>query len=139
MINTEPVTVFCLDSNIVSDILRHDENVLRNLEKETSLGNRLAICSIVYYEIERGLRVSGATKRLKDFHRLYESLLHLPLDDYAIDIAADIYVELHKGKQIEDADIFIAAIAMANDCVLATDNVKHFKRIQKLKFVNWRE
>jgi len=42
-----------------------------------------------------------------------------------------------KGAIIEDFDIIIASIAMANDCVLVTNNVKHFQRIENLTLENW--
>ena len=41
------------------------------------------------------------------------------------------------GKIIDDADLFIAACALANDAVLVTNNEKHFKRIKGLKLANW--
>ena len=38
----------------------------------------------------------------------------------------------------EDNDIYIAAIAMANDYTLVTANEKHFSRIEGLTYENWR-
>ena len=71
----------------------------------------------------------------------YESFPHLFLDraDVAtLEKVADIYAQLHKGQQIEDNDVYIAAIAIVNDCTLVTDNTRHFSRIAGLKIVNWR-
>ena len=48
------------------------------------------------------------------------------------------YNQLRNGRLIEDNDIFIAAMAMVNDCVLVTANEKHFNRIEGLRYVNWR-
>jgi tRNA(fMet)-specific endonuclease VapC len=42
-----------------------------------------------------------------------------------------------KGKIIEDFDILIASIAFVNHCVLITNNVEHFKRIDDLQIQNW--
>ena len=42
-----------------------------------------------------------------------------------------------EGNIIEDFDILIASIAMANNCVLVTNNEKHFSRIEGLKIENW--
>ena len=48
--------------------------------------------------------------------------------------------ELEKeGKIIDDADLFIAACALANKLILVTNNEKHFGRIENLKLENWRE
>ncbi len=54
-----------------------------------------------------------------------------------IEKAADIYVQLHKGNQIEDNDIYIGKIALVNNCTLVTANTRHFERIEGLKIVNW--
>ena len=42
-----------------------------------------------------------------------------------------------KGKIIEDFDILIASIAFINHCVLITNNVEHFNRIDDLQIQNW--
>jgi len=133
---------YLLDSNAVSDILCGRENVVKRLKNAIRAGVEIAICSIVYYEIERGLKASGSFKKLRVFYDLYESLPHIYLDREnlnSISKSSDIYVELHKGKQIEDNDVYIAAIAMVNDYTLITDNLKHFGRINGLRIENWRD
>ena len=52
--------------------------------------------------------------------------------------AAEIYVALHRGQQIEDNDIYIAAAALVNSCTLVTANDKYFLRIDGLNVENWR-
>jgi tRNA(fMet)-specific endonuclease VapC len=42
-----------------------------------------------------------------------------------------------QGKPLDDADLFIASCALANDLVLVTNNEKHFKRVKGLKWENW--
>lgn len=42
-----------------------------------------------------------------------------------------------EGNIIDDADLFIAASALASGAVLVTNNEKHFKRIKDLKIENW--
>ena len=130
--------LYCLDSNAVSDIQRKSYNVLTQLEKEIINGNEIAICSVVYYEIVRGLKAVGAKTKLKEFLEMYEKCIHLPLDMRVIEKAIEIYLSLHKGQQIEDNDIYIAAASIVNDCVLVTANERHFSRIEGLKYVNWR-
>lgn len=72
--------------------------------------------------------------------RIYnnDEVLKLPLDYAAMEKAAEIYVALHRGQQIEDNDIYIAATAIVNGCTLVTANDKHFSRISDLKVENWR-
>jgi len=55
-----------------------------------------------------------------------------------LDNAAQIYSELKaKGELIEDADILIAAICLSIKYVLATNNAKHFEKINGLVVENW--
>ncbi|MDN3511713.1 MAG: type II toxin-antitoxin system VapC family toxin [Candidatus Jettenia sp. CY-1] len=42
-----------------------------------------------------------------------------------------------KGTIIDDFDILIASIAIANNCILATNNTDHFERIEGLHIQNW--
>ena len=133
---------YLLDTNVVSDFLRNDKNVVQNMENAISNGDEIYICSIVYYEIVRGLKAAGKFKRLREFNTFYENYDKLYFDRENFEVvekAIEIYVQLHKGKQIEDNDIFIAATAIVNDCTLVTANVKHFERIEGLKLTNWRE
>ena len=37
------------------------------------------------------------------------------------------------GNIIADMDLMIASIAIENDCVLLSNNIKHFQRIQNLE------
>ena len=132
---------YCLDSNVVSDILRKQPDIMEHLVKALDNGDKLFISSIVYYEIVRGLKAAGKTRMLKDFQELYEKLNHLYLDQEdltTIKKAIDIYIQLRKGQNIEDNDIYIAAISIVNGCTLVTANTRHFGRVEGLNFVNWR-
>ena len=130
---------YCLDSNVVSDILRGEPSVMRHFKAAEENNDRLFIPSIVYYEIVRGLKAAGKTQKLLAFHFLYRDSEHLSLDMDAIDKAVDIYIQLRKGQNIEDNDIYIAAISMVNGCTLVTANTRHFGRVEGLDFVNWRD
>lgn len=131
-----------LDSNVVSDVLRKQPDVMKNLIKALDNDDKLFISSIVYYEVVRGLVAAGKTRMLKDFKELYDNVKHLYLDQddlTTIKKAVDIYIQLRKGQMIEDNDIYIAAISIVNGCTLVTANTKHFGRVEGLNFVNWRD
>ena len=54
--------------------------------------------------------------------------------------ASDIYDNLRlSGELIGDADILIAAFCVVRGYTLVTNNIRHFKRIDGLKFTNWAE
>jgi tRNA(fMet)-specific endonuclease VapC len=60
------------------------------------------------------------------------------LTDDVILQAADIYADLYKrGELIADADILIAASALANSLGVVTNNERHFRRISGLHVENW--
>jgi tRNA(fMet)-specific endonuclease VapC len=42
-----------------------------------------------------------------------------------------------EGNIIEDFDLLIASIAFTNNCILVTNNPKHFQRIKELQIENW--
>ena len=133
--------LYCLDTNAVSDFLAKKYNVetnMRNALKDRK--NSLAICPIVHYEILRGLKLVPSKNKSAEFMEMYnnEMVKKLPFDYAAAEVAAEIYYELHKGNQIEDNDIYIAAVAIVNNCTLVTANEKHFRRIADLKVENWR-
>ena len=130
---------YLLDTNVVIDILHNDQKVASRYQIESVKGNEVVICPVVYYEVVRGFKIVDATRKFANFLRLYQNWQILPFDMAATEKAIDIYVQLHKGQVIEDNDIYIAAVAMANDCTLVTANTKHFGRIENLKIVNWRE
>lgn len=132
---------YCLDTNAVSDIIRAQQPVIKKMLEADANGSKIYISSVVYYETVRGLRAPQYARRLNEFYRLYSSFPHLYLDRHSmetIEKAAEIYDQLRHGQNVEDSDIFVAAIAIVNDCVLVTANEKHFCRIEGLRYVNWR-
>ncbi|MBR3747162.1 MAG: DUF4411 family protein [Selenomonadaceae bacterium] len=132
---------YCLDTNVISDFMHGNITVAKKLNAAYTNGNPIFIPTIVYYEIVRGLKAAGQTRRLKEFLALYKNFPHpfFDRDTYeVIEKAADIYSQLHKDRQIEDNDVFIAAMALVNDCTLVTGNVRHFERVDNLKLINWR-
>jgi len=129
-----------LDSCTIIEILRSNPTVVNNMLKAVGTKNKIAICSVAYYEVMRGYDRDVNRKKVEVFNALCNDAERFNLDDKAIDIATDIYRYLSKrGQKIEDDDIFIAAITLANNATLITDNVKHFERVPNLNVVNWKD
>ena len=64
----------------------------------------------------------------------------LPITEQSVTIPAEIYAELRKeGKPLDDIDLLIAGIAVANKLVIITHNQGHFERIRRLEIENWSE
>ncbi|WP_269199656.1 PIN domain-containing protein [Acidianus ambivalens] len=83
------------------------------------------------YEFLRGLAFIG--KDLDEFKLWIEINLNvLCIDNNSLKVASKIYAELRKkGEIIEDPDLLIASICIANNLPLITHNKKHFKRLEK--------
>ena len=64
------MSVFVLDTNIVSFYLKEDKYVIENIENAVLSGNELFIAPIAYYEIRRGLLAVGSEKRMLKFEEL---------------------------------------------------------------------
>lgn len=53
----------------------------------------------------------------------------------AEDIIKDMYAD--RKSVIDDIDLFIGATAVATDCIMVTENVKHLNRIENIQIENW--
>jgi tRNA(fMet)-specific endonuclease VapC len=132
------LSVYVLDSNIISFYLKENNCVIENIEKAINEGHSIIIAPIAYYEVKRGLLLVGATKQLKKFEELCNLFPIGELGNYLLEEATKIYVQERKEKRnTEDADILIAAFCLYNNYILVTDNTKHFKYINKLLLSNW--
>ena len=132
------MSVYALDSNIISFYLMGNAVVIENIEKAISDGYNIVIPPIVYYEVKRGLMLINAVKQIKKFEILCELFPVGELGDYLLEEAIAIYIQERKaGRNTEDADIFIATFCIHNKYILVTDNVKHFNNIAGLHFINW--
>jgi len=132
--------IFALDTNIISYILNKDVEIGKKYRKEFREGNDFIIPPIVFYEVQKGLLARGLQAKQQVFDNLCK---YSPVGDFSFPVllkAAEIHALLHQqGNLIEDGDIFIAAFCIINDFTLVTNNIRHFKRIDGLKLVNWKE
>jgi len=89
-----------------------------------------SISTVVLYEVEFGITASHRELWIN----LLGELTVIPFKEKMALAACEIKHQLNRqGKQIELADLFIAATAIANDLPLATLNRKHFDQIEGLK------
>ena len=86
----------------------------------------------------RGLKAKKAGTRVKKFDQFCAGCEILPLSDEIVGRAADVYADLYqRGELIGDAEMLIAATALSDGLILATNNFAHFSRIQGLHIENW--
>jgi predicted nucleic acid-binding protein len=124
--------IIIADTSILIDYFRKtdkDNSVLISLFDR---GLDFAISAITHYEIYSG----ATTNQLIFWQSLLARTKVFALDAIVAQAAVDMNKELkRKRKQIERADPFIAATAIANNLPLATLNRKHFERIENLNLV----
>lgn len=129
-----------LDTNIISAFLKKDLTVVSRVSDYLESFDRLTINIISYYEILRGLKDLGNEEKLKKFEEFVQENEFISIGKDAVIKAAEIYAYLKKqGNLIEDADILMASIAIVENLVLVTNNIKHFERIEGLATENWLE
>ena len=95
-------------------------------------GYDFSVSAVTRFEI-----YSGATASQVEFwDTIFNRVGVLPFDTDTADVASKINSQLkRKRKQIDIADLFIAAAAIQHKLPLATLNVMHFNRIVSLQLV----
>jgi predicted nucleic acid-binding protein len=137
------VTRYLLDTNIISNVTKpapSDALLAWMAERDD---NDLFISALTIGEIRRGLLEKPAGKKRALLEAWFvgpegpQALFAgrvLAFDEKASLIWARLMAEgTSKGLPRSALDMIVAAIAEANDCVIVTDNEKHFTG---LKFVN---
>ncbi|MBE9056591.1 type II toxin-antitoxin system VapC family toxin [Sphaerospermopsis sp. LEGE 08334] len=129
---------YLLDTNIVSASLKQNLQVALKITEMRRRGELIAISGITYYEVQRGLLRSNATKKLALFAQFCQDYPVLFLDDLRIfQKASEIHADLtNKGKIIQDADILIAATAMVHNLIIVSHN-SDLTRVKDLQLENW--
>ena len=132
--------MYLLDTNIISAFYRGNDKLKSNLEHIDEV--ELVSCSVVFAELYFGLEnLSYSTKKLdleKFFHDFESKIEIFDFDIQAANYFAQIKKHLKSmGRVSEDVDIMIAAICLANNLILVTNNTKHFEKIHGLKIEDW--
>lgn len=121
--------IVLVDTSILIDLFRKTDKSNSRLLSLVRQGYSFQISSITEYEI-----YSGATPIQLDYwNNLLQKIQVLPFDQATVRAAVEINQSLkRKRKQIDIADLFIAATAISNNLPFATLNKKHFERIDEL-------
>ncbi|MGN6491245.1 MAG: type II toxin-antitoxin system VapC family toxin [Agriterribacter sp.] len=121
-----------VDTSILIDYYRKtdkEKSVWISLVRKKYL---FAISAITKYEI-----YAGATPtQLSFWDSIFKQISIIPFDEACADTSVKINAILkRKRKQIDAADLFIAATAMAYNFTFVTLNKKHFDRIEGLRII----
>ncbi|MGA1408699.1 MAG: type II toxin-antitoxin system VapC family toxin [Prochlorotrichaceae cyanobacterium] len=99
----------------------------------------LAISTITAAELYYGAYYSKAIDRnLQRANTFIENLAVLNLTLPAVQKFGELKATLRKaGTPIADMDLFIASIALSENRILVTNNLRHYHRIPGLDLENW--
>ncbi len=129
---------YLLDTNVCIRFLTGRSQSIKDKIDKTSISS-LYICSVVRAELEYGARKSNNPD--KTFSILRDFLSNFPEADFntkAAEYYGVVRSELEKkGLPIGPYDMQIAAIALANDFILVTHNMKEFERVRDLQIEDW--
>ena len=132
---------YMLDTDICSYVIRaRDPTLLATLQEKAQSGAAISISVITYAELRLGAERSQSVKRYNQAIRLFCDRLNgiLAWDKTAADEFAVLQAGLlGTGKPIGGNDAMIAAHALSRDCVLVTNNRKHFSGVPGIEMENW--
>lgn len=134
---------YLLDTNIISYVTKPEPSSQLVSWMSQQADEALYIASLTVAEIRRGILEKPAGKKRRALERWFagdegpQALFAgrvLAFDDNAGIIWARLMAEgTARGRPRSALDMIIASVAEANECIIATDNEKHF---EGLRFIN---
>jgi tRNA(fMet)-specific endonuclease VapC len=127
---------YLLDTDICVYWLKEDE-CIEQAAISVGLGN-IAISCMTLSELYYGAYKSQHVKEnLAAISLLAGKLSVIESSDQICARFGNVKADLEKqGMIIDDADLFIAAVALTTGSTLVTNNTRHFKRIKELQLQN---
>ena len=123
-------TKICLDTDVSIEILKNTAKASKLLD--------LTKDSEVYITIMSVFELLLRETNLDAIEKLLLRTTILDFSELSARKAAEIFKNLkRKGQLMPLRDLLIASIAIANNCTLATLNVKDFENIKDLKLLNF--
>ena len=130
-----------LDSDIIISYLRKIPKAINKISelKKSKSGLKTTIFNVgelykgAYLSSNVAKSIRGITDILKNFEIIYFSIEDAV--EYGL-ISAELKI---KGVPIGIIDELIASIAINQDEILVTRNIKHYEKIPRIKLKNWME
>jgi tRNA(fMet)-specific endonuclease VapC len=127
-----------IDTDILSMFFRGNTNVVSQFQAYLTEHRQINLSIVTYYEVLSGLKHRDAQKQLTLFLNFAAQNIILPLTIQSVTFSANIYAKLRQdGTPVDDIDLLIAGVALANNLVLVTHNQRHFNRIECLELQDW--
>jgi tRNA(fMet)-specific endonuclease VapC len=131
------VTIYLLDTNILSDLIHRPQGVIAKAIARVGEDN-ISTSIIVACELRYGAAKKGA-QALTGRVALVLSLISVwPLELPADETYGQIRSNLERsGNLIGPNDMLIAAQCLSTKAILVTDNEREFSRVSGLRIENW--
>ena len=132
-----------LDTDILSNLMKRTPSSglvarVARVPPEQQFTSSITLGELVYGAHRLRERTAVLLERIED--ALLPNLPVLPFDTSAARRYGEIRAELEqRGAPIGDADVRIAAIALAHGFKVVTGNERHFRRVPGLGIENWLE
>ena len=120
-------------------ILKGHPVVEQNLREHPRDPVKLCVITLMelYYGAFKSKKVTSNVAKIKTLENALEIL---PVGQEITEIFGMEKARLERyGKPLDDFDLVLGCCALAYNLILVTNNVKHFKRIESLRIVNWVE
>lgn len=131
--------MFLLDTDTIINILKGNMAAEENLRKHRDAPIKMAVITLMelYYGAYKSQNVTGNLAKIRTLENALEII---PVGVEIADIFGREKARLEKaGSPLDDFDLAIGCCALANNLVLVTNNIRHFRRIRGLKISNWVE
>ncbi len=125
-----------LDTDTCIAILRGNESVI---ERRAAISDKVVTTWITAAELHYGAAKSKAPERNRALVTSFLATLPvLGLDASSVQIFGEAKALLErKGQRLADADLFIGAIAAAQQATVVTGNRRHYERIPGVTVEDW--
>ena len=137
--------LYLLDTNILSEPTKPQPNTCV-LERLKQVGPLCVMSSITYHELYYGIQLVQSEVRKLQLERFLFNVIKpsfpiLSYDEHAAEIHGVLRSKLKdRGMVVADMDAQIASVAIANNLILVTRNLKDFEPISvvsTLMLENW--
>ncbi len=131
--------MYLLDTDTVIYILKGHPTLERHLQRHPHDPVKLCVITLMelYYGAYKSQKVTSNVAKIRT---LENSMEILPVGQEVVEIFGMEKTKLeHRGTPLEDFDLVLGCCALAHNLTLVTNNLKHFKKIESLRVVNWAE
>ena len=128
---------FLLDTNILSDLVRHPHGRIADRIKRVG-EQRVCTSIIVAAELRYGAAKSGSVRLTGQLEAVLSALEVFTLEAPTDAVYGELRARLERaGRPRGGNDLLIAAHALALGHAVITDNEREFSRVKGLRIENW--